>query len=251
MRRTLISTGTVVTAVTAASLLLAPAASATKGPKDDPKGDNGNVKIHDAKTGEYLHKNEPKVCTFYLDGFQFDGAQKVTWRIEGHAPTADLAGIEGSLTLDGSGHERTGDLSLPDGHYKLYWNFDGENGKAKHKTFWVDCPAGEEPAKPTEKPVEPGKKPTKPAETPGTETPGTETTKPGASVAPSATPSATDSAAAGATPSASTSTDAAAGSGDLAETGSSAPVGILAAAAVALAGAGAFLVTRRRKAQQH
>ncbi|MFD3530018.1 LPXTG cell wall anchor domain-containing protein [Streptomyces sp. NPDC058664] len=36
--------------------------------------------------------------------------------------------------------------------------------------------------------------------------------------------------------------------GDLAETGSSAPVGVLAAVAVALAGAGAFLVTRRRKA---
>ncbi|WP_435969667.1 LPXTG cell wall anchor domain-containing protein [Streptomyces sp. Qhu_M48] len=34
--------------------------------------------------------------------------------------------------------------------------------------------------------------------------------------------------------------------GDLAETGSGAPVGVLAAVAVALAGAGAFLVTRRR-----
>ncbi|MFI1657791.1 LPXTG cell wall anchor domain-containing protein [Streptomyces sp. NPDC020472] len=40
------------------------------------------------------------------------------------------------------------------------------------------------------------------------------------------------------------------GEGNLAETGSSAPVGILAAAALALAAAGAVLVTRRRKAQQ-
>ncbi|MFF1509178.1 LPXTG cell wall anchor domain-containing protein [Streptomyces sp. NPDC058326] len=38
--------------------------------------------------------------------------------------------------------------------------------------------------------------------------------------------------------------------GDLAETGSSAPVGVLAAVALALAGAGAYLVTRRRKAAQ-
>lgn len=38
--------------------------------------------------------------------------------------------------------------------------------------------------------------------------------------------------------------------GNLAETGSSAPVGIIAAAALALAAAGAVLVTRRRKAQQ-
>ncbi|MFF9852683.1 LPXTG cell wall anchor domain-containing protein [Streptomyces litmocidini] len=40
------------------------------------------------------------------------------------------------------------------------------------------------------------------------------------------------------------------GEGDLAETGSSAPVGIIAAVALALAAAGAVLVTRRRKAQQ-
>ncbi|MFE0652904.1 LPXTG cell wall anchor domain-containing protein [Streptomyces sp. NPDC059534] len=41
------------------------------------------------------------------------------------------------------------------------------------------------------------------------------------------------------------------GEGNLAETGSSAPVGIIAAAALALAAAGAVLVTRRRKAQQN
>ncbi|MEV7567802.1 LPXTG cell wall anchor domain-containing protein [Streptomyces tanashiensis] len=41
------------------------------------------------------------------------------------------------------------------------------------------------------------------------------------------------------------------GEGNLAETGSSAPVGILAAAALALAAAGAVLVTRRRKATQN
>ncbi|MBT2441937.1 LPXTG cell wall anchor domain-containing protein [Streptomyces sp. ISL-36] len=239
MRRSLISAGTVVTAVTAASLLLAPAASASNKPNNN--GDNGNVKIHDAKTGEELHKNEPHVCTFYLDGFKFDGAQQVTWHIEGHAPTADLKGIEGSLTLDGSGHERTADLSLADGHYKLYWNFDGENGKAKHKTFWVDCETepGTETTQPGTETTKPGTETTKPGETPGT---------PGSSETPGATPSATDSAAAGQpAPSASGSS----ATGDLAETGSSAPVGAMAAVAVALAGAGAFLVMRRRKAQQH
>ncbi|WP_426364292.1 LPXTG cell wall anchor domain-containing protein [Streptomyces sp. E-08] len=41
------------------------------------------------------------------------------------------------------------------------------------------------------------------------------------------------------------------GEGNLAETGSSAPVGLLAAAALALAAAGAVLVTRRRKAAQN
>jgi LPXTG-motif cell wall-anchored protein len=239
MRRTLISTGTVVTAVTAASLLLAPAASAS----GNPKGDNGTVKIHDSKTGEELRKNEPKVCTFYIDAFGFDAGQKVDWHIEAWANNDQDKGTtvkSGLITLDADGHERTEDMTLPNGQYKLFWNWEGENGRAKHKVFKTKCKPGENPsATPS----------VTPSVTPSTSVSGT----PGASETPgaSATPSATDSAAAGATPSASTSTDAAAGSGDLAETGSSAPVGILAAAAVALAGAGAFLVTRRRKAQQH
>ncbi|OEJ95904.1 LPXTG cell wall anchor domain-containing protein [Streptomyces thermolilacinus] len=71
-----------------------------------------------------------------------------------------------------------------------------------------------------------------PSETPGTPAP-SETTPGG--TAPTAAPSASE----GAT------------TGDLAETGSSAPVGALAAAAALLVGGGAFLVMRRRKAQQH
>ncbi|URN18733.1 LPXTG cell wall anchor domain-containing protein [Streptomyces sudanensis] len=39
--------------------------------------------------------------------------------------------------------------------------------------------------------------------------------------------------------------------GDLAETGSSAPVAALSALAAVLVAGGAFLVVRRRKAQQH
>ncbi|MFI8521514.1 LPXTG cell wall anchor domain-containing protein [Streptomyces sp. NPDC085481] len=240
MRRSLIPAGALVAAV-AGSLMLAPAASAT----GKPHGDNGTVKIHDAKTGEELMKNEPHVCAFYLDGFKFDSAQKVTWHIEGHAPTAGLKGTEGTLTLDGSGHGRTADISLPNGHYKLYWNFDGENGKAKQKTFWVDCEdkPGEEnpgtPGTPTGTPT--GTPSGTPSQTPG----GTPSGTPGGSVSPTAS-SSEGSAAGGPAPSASESAE-----GGLAQTGSSAPVGVLAAVAVALAGAGAFLVSRRRKARQH
>ena len=49
-------------------------------------------------------------------------------------------------------------------------------------------------------------------------------------------------------PSASASPSEQGGAGDLAETGSSAPAGLLSAAALALVGAGAYLVLRRRKA---
>ncbi|MFJ9850267.1 hypothetical protein [Streptomyces sp. NPDC101150] len=225
--RPLVSAGTL-TAAVAVSLLLTPSAYAAA------PGDNGTVKIHDATTGEELRKNEPHVCTFYLDAFGFDDGQQVDWHIEAWAPTAHVKGEtvkSGALNLDGEGHGRSQDLSLPDGHYKLFWNFDGEHGRAKHKVFWTDC---------------------KDAAQPGGG-------KPSASASTSATPSAPVSATpapAGATPSASAaaasspSPSPSAPGGDLAETGNGAPVGLLSTGAAALVAAGAYLVVRRRKAQQ-
>jgi len=200
-----------------AALLLAPAAHAAV------PGDNGTVKIHDATTGEELRKNEPHVCTFYLDAFGFDGVQEVDWHIEAWAPTAAAKGEtvkSGDITLDAKGHGRTDDLSLPDGHYKLFWNFDGEKGAAKQKVFWTDC-AGEG----------------------GVGTTPSSTVEATSSPASSSSPSEGEGAAPSSSPSAQ-------GGGDLAETGSSAPVGALSAAAAALVGAGGYLVFRRRKASQ-
>ncbi|MET9516738.1 LPXTG cell wall anchor domain-containing protein [Streptomyces sp. NPDC002994] len=236
--RPLIPSSALVTAVTA-SLLLAPSAYAT------PQGDNGTVKIHDATTGEELRRNEPKVCSFYLDAFGFDATQQVSWHIEAWANN-ELAKGEivksGSLTLDGSGHERTADMTLPDGQYKLFWNFEGENGKAKHKVFKTDCPAEEEPAD----------KPGKPAEEPADEPAATPNEKPSepapAGEQPNGGASPTESAPASAAPAGQD--GGSGGSGDLAETGSGAPVGVLSAVAAALLGAGGYLVMRRRKAQQ-
>ncbi|MER7812181.1 LPXTG cell wall anchor domain-containing protein [Streptomyces sp900116325] len=230
--RTLIRAGAL-TAGASAVLLLAPAAHATA------PGDNGTVKIHDAKTGEELRRNEPHVCTFYLDAFGFDTIQQVDWHIEAWAPTAATKGetVEsGAITLDSVGHGRTADLSLPDGHYKLFWNFDGEKGAAKHKVFWTDCKDSQG---------------------------GGGGTTPSASVSPSSSASPSPSGSAGATaspsassgeggaaPSASASPSAQGGSGDLAETGSSAPVGLLSGAAAALVAAGGYLVLRRRRASR-
>lgn len=213
-------------AVAAAALLSAPAAAHATAP-----GDNGTVKIHDATTGEELRKNEPHVCEFYLDAFGFDSVQQVSWHIEAWAPTAAVKGEtvkSGAITLDGEGHGRTDDMTLPDGHYKLFWNFQGENGSAKHKVFWTDC-EDEEPS---------GGTPTPSASEPGSETPGEETTEP----APSPSTSAGEAA-----PSSSPSAQGDA-EGDLAETGNGAPVGLLSAAAAALLGAGGYLVFRRRRA---
>lgn len=217
--RTLTRAGAV-SAVAAAALLLAPAAHAT------PPGDNGTVKIHDATTGEELRHNEPHVCEFYLDAFGFDGGQQVDWHIEAWAPTADVKGEtvkSGALTLDAEGHGRTNDMTLPDGHYKLFWNFEGEKGSAKHKVFWTDCEDSEETGSPA----------------PSTSaTPSTE---------PSATPSTSEGAPA-ASPSTAPSAQGDTPGGDLAETGNGAPVGLLSAVAAALVAAGGYLLYRRRKA---
>ncbi|MEV6110631.1 hypothetical protein AB0M28_38915 [Streptomyces sp. NPDC051940] len=136
---------TAVLAVTAAALFTAPAAHA------DAPGDNGTVKIHDSVTGDEDRRNEPHVCTFYLDAFFFDAAQQAQWRIVGWAPTGDKESVvaSGEITLDAAGHGRTDDMGLADGHYKLYWNFTGEKGFAKQKVFWVGCETPSESPTPT------------------------------------------------------------------------------------------------------
>ncbi|WDF38711.1 LPXTG cell wall anchor domain-containing protein [Streptomyces sp. T12] len=221
--RTLTRVGAL-SAVAAAAVFSAPAAAHATAP-----GDNGTVKIHDATTGEELRKNEPHVCEFYLDAFGFDSVQKVDWHIEAWAPTADVKGEtvkSGAITLDGEGHGRTEDMTLADGHYKLFWNFEGENGAAKHKVFWTDCEDEEPGGGVTATPSTPSSSAPSGSES---ETPGDPTTEPAA--AASSSPSAQGDA-----------------EGDLAETGNGAPVGLLSAAAAALLGAGGYLVFRRRKA---
>ncbi|MEU0892878.1 LPXTG cell wall anchor domain-containing protein [Streptomyces massasporeus] len=217
-----------VCAAASAVLLLAPAAHAT------PPGDNGTVKIHDASTGEELRRNEPHVCAFYLDAFGFDGGQRVDWHIDAIPPSENKGETveSGALTLDSEGHARSEDLSLPDGHYKLFWNFEGEKGSAKHKVFWTDCEDEQEPG---------GSSPSASA---------SPSSSPGASEAPSGEPSGSASAsspAGGGVPASSPSPQGGA-DGDLAETGNGAPVGVLSGVAAALVAAGGYLVLRRRRA---
>jgi hypothetical protein len=105
-------------------------------------GDNGDVKIHNSTTPVGDQRNEPHVCVFYLDAFNFDSVQSVSWWIEAWAPTGTKGTVvdSGVITLDSSGNGFTTDQTLPNGHYKLFWTFAGEKGAAKHKVFWVSCP---------------------------------------------------------------------------------------------------------------
>jgi hypothetical protein len=164
---------------------------ADSSPADNGPADNGTVKVHRTTTSPADPRNEPHVCAFYLVGFNFDAGQQVTWRIIAWPPTGDRKTVArtGTLVLDANGHGRTADLSLPDGHYKLYWNFVGENGRAKHKVFWVECQT------PTSPPHTPPASTPAPSSTPtSTSTP---TAGPTESNSPSATPSHTPSEGAG------------------------------------------------------
>ncbi|KIH97562.1 hypothetical protein LP52_18410, partial [Streptomonospora alba] len=107
------------------------------------KGNNGSIKVHESTTDEWLKKNEPHVCEFYLVGNGFDSAQEVSWKAVEWKPTGDNTTVaeEGTLVLDENGHGRTDDIGLTDGHYKVTWEFEGKpqlKGK-KHKVLWVGC----------------------------------------------------------------------------------------------------------------
>ncbi|GAA3835677.1 LPXTG cell wall anchor domain-containing protein [Streptomyces phyllanthi] len=235
--RTLIRAGALAVA-TSAALLIAPAAHAT------PLGEDGTVKLHDAVSGKALLKNAPHVCSFYVDAFGFGGVKEVNWRIEAWTPAGGVAGDlvkSGTVKLDSDGHGRTEDLSLPDGHYKLFW-FDGNGGLvkdvAKHKVFWKDCSGGV-PAENLPAPDESESASAPPSDAPGAADGGGDGGSGGRGA---------DGDSGGAA-------RAAAGSSsssrhDLAETGSGAPVGVLAAVAVAFIAGGGFLFFRRRRGSQ-
>ncbi|MFJ9843175.1 LPXTG cell wall anchor domain-containing protein [Kitasatospora sp. NPDC101155] len=199
---------TLVAVPTAAALmLLAPAAHAVAGGngKGAP-GNNGTVKIHDAATGQEDVRNEPKVCTFYLDSFGFDPNQDVLWAIFDMNSDMTEPVVFGDLPVDDHGHVRTEDINLPDGHYKLFWKavplVNGELpenpdvSNPKHKVFKVDC-GGQTPA-PTGKPS-PTATPTKapsasPTAVPSTTPSHTATPTPSHTPAPTHTPEPTHSA---------------------------------------------------------
>jgi hypothetical protein len=134
-----------VSALLAVGLLgmLAIAGPAALAAHPDTAGNNGTVKIHDG-AGEPSPEilNEPQVCTFHLHFFFADPEQSGTWQIQEWSP-GDKGAVVWTGTYDtfGDGEDRqpaTGAISLPDGHYKLFW--DGDTSKHdKMKVFWVRC----------------------------------------------------------------------------------------------------------------
>ena len=105
-------------------------------------GNNGTVKIHDAATAVEDMRNEPHVCPFYVDGFNFDDSSTGEWWIVSWSPTGDGTEVKREAwTADGQGDWHSGIETLPDGHYKLYAKQLNEAapGGNKQKVFWVEC----------------------------------------------------------------------------------------------------------------
>jgi len=115
----------------------------------DDKGNNGDIKIHDTGTAQADNRNEPHVCTFYIDGFNFDKNSMGSWRIERWSPTGSGQVAQDHWSADASGNWRSTPQSLPDGHYKAFakQTTPMTSGGEKQKVFWVECNA-KQPAAP-------------------------------------------------------------------------------------------------------
>jgi hypothetical protein len=249
-------------ALTAATVLAGPAL-ASAAPGDDSvqvpnhaRGDNGTVKIHDPLTPEDNRRNVPKVCEFQVAAFGFDSAQDVSWEIvvQGGRPSDRELMLSDTIVLDDQGEGMTEVLELPDGHYRLNWTFEGENGDGKHKVFKVRCETEEPSGDPTDEPTdEPTEEPTDvPTEEPTGEPTGDPTvdpSEPGTEPSDGATDPAepTDGATAPAESEAPTApADESGTPGGLPVTGG-ALAGLVAAGAVAVAGGGAAVYYSRKR----
>ncbi|MFZ3573351.1 hypothetical protein ACOKM5_41125 [Streptomyces sp. BH097] len=102
-------------------------------------GDNGDIKVHSADTPVGDERDEPQVCEFYLDAFDFDGVKAVYWQIDEIPPTGNDTVSQGVLRVNDDGSAHTATMSLPDGHYGVTWRWATESGQAKSKNFKVDC----------------------------------------------------------------------------------------------------------------
>ncbi|MEO7617218.1 MAG: hypothetical protein ABIS59_00075 [Candidatus Saccharibacteria bacterium] len=112
-------------------------------------GNNGTIKIHEQGTPSGTESNDPKVCTFNIEGFGFDPGQAgyVTFDVQGgDAPTGVDAGPYTVGPANASGYFDTQYFNLSAGHYKatLYGKdsagaIDLKDVKAKSKVFKVTC----------------------------------------------------------------------------------------------------------------
>lgn len=118
-------------------------------------GNNGTIKIHEQGTPSGTQSNDPKVCTFNVEGFGFDARQTGYIKFDvqgGDKPTGVNTGPYTFGPTSPTGYYATQYFHLQPGHYKatLYGKQLPTGAltdvKAKSKVFKVTCPV---PATPT------------------------------------------------------------------------------------------------------
>ena len=108
----------------------------------DAPGNNGTLKIMDATSKTEAPNNEPKVCSWYYEGFSFDSAQAGRIEVEGQGQTDYSPVVVANVTTTAEGYFKSPVQSLPEGHYKatLFEKpIEGKGEKSKSKVFWVEC----------------------------------------------------------------------------------------------------------------
>jgi hypothetical protein len=140
---------------------LAPAFAVNDKDTSNPNGNNGTLKVHELGTASGTESNDPKVCAFNFEGFDFDENQDGYIMIDTHGGSSPLGVSTGPHSFgptDSAGYAQTtyfnnGGATVVDGTYKatLYGkdsggNIDLTSEKAKSKVFKVDCPASVTPA---------------------------------------------------------------------------------------------------------
>jgi hypothetical protein len=129
------------------SLMAVYAVPAFGGPNGNDE--QGHVKIHEGPgEPDPEVKNEPKVCTLHIHGFNFHAGEEIVWEIRAkgeHGWQDGSVVLTGEATADSEGEWRDPEASahsLPDGHYKLFVDRAARlGGPMKHKVFKVECEA--------------------------------------------------------------------------------------------------------------
>jgi hypothetical protein len=136
-RKRLVRAGRLGLALSGAALITAMAATTALA------GNNGTIKIHEMGTPEGTPNNDPKVCSFNVEGFGLDAGQTgwLYFSVQGgDAPTGSPM-FGGWVQADADGYFETVYYGLEAGHYKatLYGKEDMTDVKAKSKVFKVTC----------------------------------------------------------------------------------------------------------------
>ncbi|MCZ0206734.1 hypothetical protein OZK63_15080 [Streptomyces sp. UMAF16] len=125
--------------------LAAAGASWVAAPNAVAQGENGDIRIHNARSTNPPSfigsaKDDPVVCKFFLEAVNFDTLTSIAYTITPQPPLPTAATVTGIIQLaGGAGH--TDPLGLADGQYKISWTV-GAPPALKEKVFRVNCHDG-------------------------------------------------------------------------------------------------------------